>query len=398
MSSPRKLRVGVVGAGEVTQVVHLPTLKFLSDRYTVTAICDVSREAAEHVAAKWNVPHVYTSSSEIVQRDDIDLILITNSDEYHASCAIEAAQAGNHVFIEKPMALTRTDAQAIQRAAHEHQRKIFVGYMRRYAPAFQVFQKLLAESGPIRHAIAKDIIGPNSFFVSQSSTDPRKFGTDIPESAGKDKAARASAILQEAIGADKAADARLAFVYRLLGSLGSHDLSFMREALGGKPDRCLFLSFASPDGMFISASFEYTDQGANKGSDKYNMLYTTGIHNMGVFESFLEVFTDDRVLRIDIDTPYVQGLPINVTVKENDKDGHYSKRIIRTTYQDAYTTEFLDLHQALTTGTDLKTTPEDAMEDLDVFDMIMAHLSPWSSVQYSANQAKGSRRRMIKPL
>lgn len=159
-----------------------------------------------------------------------------------------------------------------------------------------------------------------------------------------------------------------------------------------------FSSFASPDGMFISASFEYTDQGANKGSDKYNMLYTTGIHNMGVFESFLEVFTDDRVLRIDIDTPYVQGLPINVTVKENDKDGHYSKRIIRTTYQDAYTTEFLDLHQALTTGTDLKTTPEDAMEDLDVFDMIMAHLSPWSSVQYSANQAKGSRRRMIKPL
>ncbi|CDW99875.1 hypothetical protein [Sporisorium scitamineum] len=350
MSSPRKLRVGVVGAGEVTQV------------------------AAEHVAAKWNVPHVYTSSSEIVQRDDIDLILITNSDEYHASCAIEAAQAGNHVFIEKPMALTRTDAQAIQRAAHEHQRKIFVGYMRRYAPAFQVFQKLLAESGPIRHAIAKDIIGPNSFFVSQSSTDPRKFGTDIPESAGKDKAARASAILQEAIGADKAADARLAFT------------------------GVSFSSFASPDGMFISASFEYTDQGANKGSDKYNMLYTTGIHNMGVFESFLEVFTDDRVLRIDIDTPYVQGLPINVTVKENDKDGHYSKRIIRTTYQDAYTTEFLDLHQALTTGTDLKTTPEDAMEDLDVFDMIMAHLSPWSSVQYSANQAKGSRRRMIKPL
>ncbi|TKY84726.1 hypothetical protein EX895_005806 [Sporisorium graminicola] len=376
MSTPQILRVGVVGAGEVTQVVHLPTLKFLSDRYAVTAICDVSREAAEHVAAKWNVPHVYTSCAEMVGREDIDLVLIANSDEYHASCAIEAAQAGKDVFIEKPMALTRTDAQAIQRAAHDNQRKIFVGYMRRYAPAFRVFQELLAESGPIRHAIVKDIIGPNSFFVSQSSTDPRKFGADIPESASKDKAARATAILQEAIGSEKAADARLAFVYRLLGSLGSHDLSFMREALGGKPDRCLS-AFASHDGLFISASFEYTNQGgANKGSEKYNVLYTTGIHNVGIFESFLEVFTDDRVLRIDIDTPYVKGLPINVTVKENNQHGHYSERIIRTTYQDAYTTEFLDLHQALTTGTDLKTTPEDAMEDLDVFDMIMAHLRP----------------------
>ncbi|CBQ73539.1 conserved hypothetical protein [Sporisorium reilianum SRZ2] len=375
MSSPQKLRVGVVGAGEVTQVVHLPTLTFLSDQYTVTAICDVSREAAEHVATKWNVPHVYTASAEMVRRDDIDLILIANSDEYHASCAIEAAQAGKHVFIEKPMALTRTDAQAIQRAAHDNQRKIFVGYMRRYAPAFRVFQQLLAESGPIRHAIVKDIIGPNSFFVSQSGTDPKKFSADIPESAGKDKAARATALLHEAIGADKAADARLAFVYRLLGSLGSHDLSFMREALGGKPDRCLS-AFTSHDGMFISASFEYSNAGANKGTHKYSVLYTTGIHNVGVFESFLEVFTDDRVLRIDIDTPYVKGLPINVTVKENDEQGRYSERIIRTTYQDAYTTEFLDLHQALTTGADLKTTPEDAMEDLDVFDMIMAHLSP----------------------
>jgi len=371
----QRIRVGVVGAGEVTQVVHLPTLKFLSDKYAVTAICDVSREAANHVAAKWSIPHVYTSSSDLVQRDDIDLVLIANSDEYHASCAIEAAQAHKHVFIEKPMALTRTDAHNIQRAAQANNVAIYVGYMRRYAPAFTVFKKLLAESGPIRHAIVKDIIGPNSFFVSQSGTDPRKFGKDISESAGKDKAARADAILQEAIGADKAKDARLAFVYRLLGSLGSHDLSFMREGLGGKPDRCMS-AFASHDGMFISASFEYTNQGGRKGSDKYNVLYTTGIHNVGVFESFLEVFTDDRVLRIDIDTPYVKGLPINVTVKENDEHGHYSERIIRPTYQDAYTTEFLDLYEALSTGKSLKTTPQDAMEDLDIFDMIMAHLQP----------------------
>ena len=373
MSVPQQVRVGVVGAGEVSQVVHLPTLQLLSDQYTVLAICDVSRQAAEHVAAKWNVAHVYTRSSDMVQREDIDLVLVANSDEYHASCAIEAAKAGKHVFIEKPMALTRSDAQAIQRAAHENQRKIFVGYMRRYAPAFQLFQELLAESGPIRHAIVKDIIGPNSFFVSQSGTNPRKFSADIPEKDGENKAARAKAMLQEAIGSRKATDARLGAVYRLLGSLGSHDLSFMREALGGKPDRCLS-AVASQDGMFISASFEYTNQGAHKGTDKYNVLYTTALHNVGVFESFLEVFTDDRVLRIDIDTPYVKGLPINVTVKENDDKGHYSERIIRSTYQDAYTTEFLDLHQALSTGQDLKTTPQDAIEDLDIFDMIMSHL------------------------
>ncbi|ETS60103.1 hypothetical protein PaG_06101 [Moesziomyces aphidis] len=369
----RKLRVGVVGAGEVTQVVHLPTLKLLHDHYTVTAICDVSRAAAEHAAAKWSIAHSGTSSAEMVRRDDIDVVLVANSDEYHTQCASEAADAGKHVLIEKPMALTRSDAAAIQQAAQRNGVKVFVGYMRRYAPAFQLFQKLLAESGPIRHAIVKDIIGPNSFFVAQSGTQPRTFGGDIPQSLGADKASRAQAILEQAIGKDKASDARLGAVYRLLGSLGSHDLSFMREALGGKPDRCLS-SFASHDGQFISASFEYTNAGGRKGADKYNVLYTTGIHNVGVFESFLEVFTDDRVLRIDIDTPYVKGLPINVTVKENDQNGHYSERVIRPTYQDAYTTQFLELHRALTGGSDLKTTPQDAADDLDVFEMIMVQL------------------------
>ncbi|SNX85095.1 uncharacterized protein MEPE_03804 [Melanopsichium pennsylvanicum] len=375
MPAETPLRVGIVGAGEVTQVVHLPTLKFLSWRYTVVAICDVSLSAAKHAAAKWSVPHVYTSSSDLVARSDIDFVLIANSDEYHASCAVEAAQSGKHVFIEKPMALTRSDAIAIQKAAQSNSVKIFVGYMRRYAPAFQVFKDLLQDSGPIRHAIVKDIIGPNSFFVSQSGTDPKKFTGDIAESASEDKTARATAILEEAIGCEKAKDARLAVVYRLLGSLGSHDLSFMREGLGGKPDKCLS-AFASHDGMFISASLEYSNSlRQNKGDTKYNVVYTTGIHNVGVFESFLEVFTDDRVLRIDIDTPYVKGLPINVTVKENDKEGRYTEKVIRTTYQDAYTTEFLELYDALTSGKDLKTTPKDAMQDLDVFDMIMAHLN-----------------------
>lgn len=75
-----------------------------------------------------------------------------------------------------------------------------------------------------------------------------------------------------------------------------------------------------------------------------------------------------------IDTPYVKGLPINVTVKENDAKGLYSERVIRTSYKDAYTSEFEQLHEALTTGADLKTTVADAGEDLKIFDMIMAHL------------------------
>ena len=288
----------------MTQVVHLPTLKFLGDKFQVTALCDVSKQAVEHSARKWDVPKVFLSSTELVQQPDVDVVLIANSDEYHASCAIEAAGAGKHVFLEKPMALTHRDASEIAQAAKDSGVKVFVGYMRRYAPAFAELRRLLAESGPIRHAIVKDIVGPNAFFVAQSGTEPRKFVADVPEDAAKDKAARAQAILQEALGADKAGSPRLGAVYRLLGSLGSHDLSFMREGLGGVPDRCSS-AFASEDGQFISAQFEYTNKGGNKGSEKYSVLYTTGIHSVGVFESFLEVYTVKRILRIDVSSATV---------------------------------------------------------------------------------------------
>ncbi len=205
---------------------------------------------------------------------------------------------------------------------------------------FQVFQQLLAESGPIRHAIVKDIIGPNSFFVSQSGTDSRKFGADIPESAGKDKAARAQAILEEAIGAHKASDARLGFVYRLLGSLGSHDLSFMREALGGKPDKCSS-AFASHDGMFISAAFEYSNRALTRATTSTRCYIRPVIHAVGVLSptsksgrtrGFSESTSIRRTSRGCRSTSRSRRTTRTVTIRNAS---------FAPTYQDAYTTEFL---------------------------------------------------------
>jgi len=62
MTPPRQLtpteaiRIGLLGAGEVSQVVHLPTLSLLSDLYTIVGICDVSKEAVVHAQKKFHIP------------------------------------------------------------------------------------------------------------------------------------------------------------------------------------------------------------------------------------------------------------------------------------------------------------------------------------------------------
>ncbi|PWN98896.1 hypothetical protein FA09DRAFT_325203 [Tilletiopsis washingtonensis] len=96
-----------------------------------------------------------------------------------------------------------------------------------------------------------------------------------------------------------------------------------------------------------------------------------------LFDAFIEVFTRDRVLKIQYDTPYVKGLPITLSVREADADvaGSYQERLVRPTYADAYTAEFEALAQAIVEGKELKSGPQDAIQDVDIWEMMLAHLN-----------------------
>jgi hypothetical protein len=148
--TPKSLHVGIVGTGEIAQVVHLPLLAAMSDKYKIAALCDVSQHSLQFNGEKYGVTNLYTDVKEMVKQEDLDVIFVLNSDEYHAEAAIEAANAGKHVLIEKPMALTLSDADAIIEAEKRNDVKIMVGYMWRYAPALEAAVKEIGglEAGP----------------------------------------------------------------------------------------------------------------------------------------------------------------------------------------------------------------------------------------------------------
>lgn len=74
--------------------------------------------------------------------------------------AVKAADAGKHVFIEKPMALSHVDAKAIQAAQDRNGVVVFVGYMRRYAPALELAKSEVKSMDKIHYVRVRDIIGP----------------------------------------------------------------------------------------------------------------------------------------------------------------------------------------------------------------------------------------------
>ena len=227
----------VYRCGMVTQVVHVPLLNLLSHLFQVTYLCDVSDDAMKHSQLKvtgTSRPKITRSVEELCNASEVDLVLIANNHAFHAADAVLALQAGRFVFIEKPIALTLQDTDRIiaaDKAAGGS--KVFVGYMRRYAAAFVDAVKEVGSIGQIRYARVRDIIGPNSIFVEQSGTHPRTF-SDYREVDSEALRTKILADIEQALQAELEipVTTKTSMMWEMLSTLGSHDLSAMREIIG----------------------------------------------------------------------------------------------------------------------------------------------------------------------
>lgn len=136
----RKLKVGVVGAGLIAQVMHLNYLRELSDEFEIFALCDISNENAANNAARFSVPATFSDWREMLN-EPIDAVFILTSGS-HAPIAIAAAKAGKHVLVEKPMCFSVAEGLEMQEAARAAGTILMVAYPKRYDPAFLRFREL----------------------------------------------------------------------------------------------------------------------------------------------------------------------------------------------------------------------------------------------------------------
>ncbi len=351
------IRVGVIGLGEVAQVVHLPVLASLPELFEVRAVCDISPLLVQQVGDRFGVPHRFASASELVAAADLDAVLVLNSDEYHADCVVEALQHGLHVLVEKPMCLSPREAERVIAARDSSGRTVMVGYMRRFAPAFLEARELLPGLGDITFARVHDVIGRNQLIVDQTSSVIRP--TDVGRAAIEERAELGRRLVAEAIGE---VAPPLAGAYRLLCGLGSHDLSAMRELLG--PPHGVHAARMWRDGGWIAALLDYGD---------FVVSYETGVDEQVRFDAHLEVFGQTASLRVQYDTPYVRHLPTTLQV-ERTSGTSLTRETTRPHLKDPYTYELEYFHDCVTTARVPKTSAEDFVADLDLFAELVRHL------------------------
>jgi predicted dehydrogenase len=352
LSRERRLKVGFVGCGEVTQIIHWPSLYQLSDQFEVTAICDVSPLILEKLGKLWNIQTLTTDHRELVADNDLDVVLVANPHAFHAEVTLDAIAAGKHVLVEKPMCITRREADEIIAAQRKSNVLVQVGYMRRYAPAFLQGCEVVRAMKEIKYARVRDIIGANALIIDPTSRVIRD--KHLPESVKNDARLRDEALMDEALGGNPSPDLRRA--YGLMLGLSSHDLSAMRELLG-KPKKVLFAAQRS-GGLYIAATFDY---------GPFLCHFETGIDGIARFDAHLEVYGNQKVVRVQYETPYVRNSPIHLFVTEDNGRGGVTSLDSHPGWGDPFVAEWRAFYENVMEGKATKTGPADFVEDLELF-------------------------------
>lgn len=167
---PDRIRVGFVGAGELANSVHYPSLASFRD-VEIAAICDLDEKRLNNTAEKYGVENRFRDYRLMLDKVSLDAVYVVmaplpTGHYIHAEpmvrIVIECLRRGKHVFIEKPPGVTVEETKSMAKAAEESGCKTMVGFNRRFIPVSREAKRLVEESEPITCCLAafhKNMVG-----------------------------------------------------------------------------------------------------------------------------------------------------------------------------------------------------------------------------------------------
>ncbi len=142
-----KVKIGVIGLGSIAQLVHLPNLSKLNNA-VVTAVAEINKNRLNTIGDKFNITQRFRDYKEMLEKADIDAVIITTPTSSHKEIAIDCLKAKKDILIEKPLARSHAEAKQIMTTARKFDKKVMVGMNLRYRPDAMLLRSLL-NSGEI---------------------------------------------------------------------------------------------------------------------------------------------------------------------------------------------------------------------------------------------------------
>lgn len=164
----KQLRVGVIGyglRGDLAHNWHKP-----KGNTIITALAEIDDEAIERFKKDVTEDCFFTNDyREMLTRDDVDAVIILTEDYKHFEHTKDALQAGKHVYLEKPIAITIEDSDEIIALAQETGKKLMIGHNMRYMPMYQTMKKYIDEGfiGEVKAIWVRHFVGFGGYFYYQ---------------------------------------------------------------------------------------------------------------------------------------------------------------------------------------------------------------------------------------
>lgn len=296
----KPVRVGVVGCGMIAQLMHLPYLKELKNKFEVVAVCDVAHEIAENVASRFGVISTFTKLDDLLTQD-IDAVLVLTKD--HFAPILASLNAKKHVFTEKPMAYTLDEVQQLVDAAEHNNVKLMVGYMKRYDSGVCLGLEEISRIETPRLARMNMVVGPNygNWIIPELQQIIRP---EVAPLAVEDpRIDRVRAQLETD-------DPSTLEAYMDMFGVWSHDLNVFRAAYPDAPES--IATQISADGHFVTTCLQY--------ANGMQCVFTGGATSLYRFEEDLTVWGDDRKVSIEYTNPFLRHSSAVVNVDRNENN------------------------------------------------------------------------------
>lgn len=348
MTVTRRLRVGVVGAGLIAQVAHLPYLRELADRFDAVALCDIVPDTAAAVAQRFGIPRTCSDWHELLE-EPLDAVIVLTSSS-HAPIATEAAARGLHVLVEKPMCLSTAEGRQMIDAAEAASVTLMVGYNKRYDLAYEHFRQAVAQLEEPRLVRVTTFEAP---FLPYVAHYPLVAGAPPPADVVERLRAETDEQIAAAIGARATDFERRIYRGRLLDSL-IHELNALR-GLFGEPDRLDYADLRE-DSLTVMLSF---------GSLPVAIHWVLLAPGITRYQMEFAVIAAERRLTLAFPSPYLRDAPTLLHVEEGEPGSPGSRSTAEiTAFESSFKRELVAFHEAVTTGTQPTTNGADSLPDV----------------------------------
>ncbi len=146
------IRIGMIGVGQIGKS-HLRRYQEITDA-EIVALADINESEGARVAEAFSIPNTYTDFHKMLERDDLDAVDVCLHNNLHRPATIAALQAGKHVYCEKPMAGTYTDAEAMYATAQETGQLLSIQLSTLFSPETKAARYLIDRGllGNVYHA------------------------------------------------------------------------------------------------------------------------------------------------------------------------------------------------------------------------------------------------------